>query len=182
MAQDVIYQMLQGKNKVLLFRKLGDTEEGARLAFQTEHTFTYNRELEKVATKDGVVIKVGELESEVPISAIQSKKNPLFSILQNCAIKGDKVELWEVTVDEDVKNDEDKYPAVYAQGYLESWELPAGVEDEAEISTTFQVELEPQFGFTSLSEAQELAVQYAFTEVDEQPTYGENSEGNGTED
>src|SRR5690625_4899752 len=109
MAQEVIHQMLQGKNKILLFRKLGDTSaEGARLAFQTEHTFTYNRELEKVATKDGVVIKVGELESEVPLTAIQSKKDPLFSILQNCAIKGDKVELWEVTVDEDVKNEEDK--------------------------------------------------------------------------
>lgn len=179
MAQEVIHQMLQGKNKILLFRKLGDNAEGARLAFQTEHTFSYNRDLERIETKDGSIIKVGELESEVPLTAIQSKKDPLFSILQAAAIAGDKVELWEVTVDEDVKNEKDKYPAVYAQGYLESWELPAGVEDEAEINTTLQVELEPQFGFTALSDEQELAVQYAFIEVDEQPTYGNDE---GTED
>ena|SRR5690625_473135 len=178
MTQEVIHQMLQGKNKILLFRKLGDTSaEGARLAFQKEHTFSYNRNLERIETKDGSVIKVGGLESEVPLTAIQSKKDPLFSILQAGAIAGDKFELWEVTVDEDVKTAEGKYPAVYAQGYLESWELPANVEDEAEISTTLQVELEPQFGFTSLSESQELAVQYAFIEVDEQPKQIGDNEG-----
>jgi|SRR5699024_455166 len=178
MNEEAIYQMLQGKNKILLFRKYGDSSEGVRLAFQIGHTFSYSRELNKITTKDGVVIKVGELDSEVPISAIQSKKDPLFSTLQSCMISGHKVEMWEVTVDEDVKNEEGKYPAVYAQGYLDSWDLPAEVEDEAQIDSTLQVEYEPQFGFTSLSKEQELAIQYAFIEVNEQPkNIGEDVEG-----
>lgn len=158
--------MLQGKNKILLFRKLGETEDAAKLLFQTEHTFDYSRELDKIITKDGVVIKVGELETEVSIEAIQAKSDPTAKMLQDAVINGDKLEMWEVTVDEDVKED-DKYPAVYCQGYLENWELPAGAEDEAEVSSTFQVELAPQFGLTGLTEEQEEAVQYAFIEVDE---------------
>ena len=168
-------EMLQGRNKILLFRRLGDTEDGAKLVFQTEHTFSFDRELEKIVTKDGTVIKVGELESEVSIEAIQAKEDAVFGMLQDAVIKGEKLELWEVTVDDDLKDEDDKYPAVYAQGYLEGWELPAGAEDEAEISSTFQVELEPQFGYTALTEEQMDAVQYAFIELDETQDSGDDT-------
>ncbi len=158
-------EMLQGKNKVLLFRKLADSsKEAAKLVFQTEHTFSYSRSLDRIVTKDGTIIKVGELESEVSIEAIQSKKDPVREMLEQAAIKGEKLELWEVTVDEDLK-ETDKYPAVYAQGYLDSWENPANAEDEVTISSNFMIELEPQFGMTALTVEQEEAVQYAFRET-----------------
>ncbi|HAM79601.1 phage major tail protein, TP901-1 family [Ornithinibacillus bavariensis] len=157
--------MMQGKNKILLFRKLSDqNKEAAKLAFQTEHTFSYSRSLDRIVTKDGTIVKVGELESEVSIEAIQSKTDPVRDMLRQAVLDGEKLELWEVTVDEDLKQG-DKYPAVYAQGYLDSWEDAAGAEDESTVSGNFIVELEPQFGMATLTKEQEEAVQYAFRDT-----------------
>src|SRR5690606_6608601 len=158
-------EMMEGKHKVLLFRRLADQNtEAAKLAFQTEHTFSYSRSLDRIVTKDGTIIKVGELESEVSIEAIQSKDDPVRAMLREAVTNGEKLELWEVTVDEDLKQ-EDKYPAVYAQGYLDSWEDASGAEDESTVSGNFIVELEPQFGMATLTAEQEEAVQYAFRDT-----------------
>ena len=160
---EAIKAVLDGKNKILLFRKLSEQKtEAAKLVFQTSHTFSYSRELNSIVTKDGRIVRPGELESEVSVEAIQSKRDPLASMLKEAVIKGEKLELWEVTVDEDLKDVDGKYPAVYAQGYLGEWEEEAGSEDEATISSTFMVEMEPQFGYATLTEEQEQAVQYAF--------------------
>lgn len=158
-------EMQQGKNKILLFRRLKDAETKAatKLVFQKDHTFTFNRALDKIVTKDGTIIKVGELESEVPLEAIQAKNDPLGNMLRDAVIKGEKLELWEVDVDPDAESAE--YDAIYAQGYLGSWESGANVDDESAISSTFQVEMEPQFGKVTLSEEQETAVQYAFRDT-----------------
>lgn len=159
-------EMQQGKDKILLFRVLSEdeTKEAAKLVFQTEHTFTYSRDLDKIVTKDGTVIKVGELETEVSIEAIQAKNDEVGEMLRNAVLKGQKLEMWEVNVDGD-EDDSGNYPAIYVQGYLDSWETNAGAEDESEISTTFHVELEPQFGVTTLTDEQETAVQYAFRDT-----------------
>jgi TP901-1 family phage major tail protein len=157
-------EMQQGKNKILLFRKLSEqSTAAAKLVFQTEHTFSYSRSLDRIVTKDGTIIKVGELEAEVSIEAIQSKSDPTAQMLREAAIAGEKLELWEVTVDAEAVGG--KYPAIYAQGYLDSWEDTSGAEDEATISSNFIVELEPQFGEATLTEDQEAAVQYAFKDT-----------------
>src|SRR5690625_1701212 len=104
-------EMQQGKNKILLFRKLSETNTtAAKLVFQTEHTFSYSRSLDRIVTKDGSIVKVGELESEVSIEAIQSKGDPVGEMLRDAVLKGEKLELWEVTVDEELKSEDDKYP------------------------------------------------------------------------
>lgn len=160
-------QMQQGKNKILLFRRLKDqgNEEGIKLVFQTGHTFSMSRAIDKVNTKDGSINKIGELETEVSINAIQAKRDPVGDMLRDSVINGETLEVWEVTIDEDFKNEEGKYPAVYAQGNLDQWEWTAEVEDESTISSTFFVNLKPQFGYTALTEEQENAVQYAFREI-----------------
>lgn len=159
-------EMMQGKNKILLFRLLSkDSVEAAKLVFQTEHTFSYSRSLDSIVTKDGSIIKVGELETEVSIDAIQAKNDPVNKMLQQSVIDGQKLEMWEVTVDEELKTEDDKYPAVYVQGFLDSWETNASAEDESTVSTTFKVELKPQFGEATLTVEQEEAVQYAFRDV-----------------
>ncbi|MBN6206385.1 phage major tail protein, TP901-1 family [Ralstonia pickettii] len=158
-------EMLQGKNKILLFRDfLKRNESAAKLVFQTEHTFSYNRELNRIETKDGTVVQVGELESSVSISAIQAKDDPVREMLEEAVKAGKKLELWEVTVDEDLEVD-GKFPAVYCQGYLDSWENPANVEGEATVSSNFVVEMEPQTGMATLTDEQIEAVQYAFTDT-----------------
>jgi len=159
-------EMMQGKNKILLFRKLSEQNTAAaKLVFQTEHTFSYSRSLDRIVTKDGTVVKVGELEAEVGIDAIQSKEDPVRDMLADAAIKGEKLELWEVTVDEELKDTDGKYPAVYAQGYLDSWETTSSAEDESTVSSNFIVELEPQKGMATLTAEQEEAVQYAFSDT-----------------
>lgn len=160
-------EMQQGKAKILLFRNLKEqgNADGIKLVFQTGHTFTMSRAIDKVNTKDGSINKIGELETEVSIEAIQAKKDPVGDMLRDSVINGETLEVWEVTIDEDLKNEEGKYPAVYAQGNLDQWEWTADVEDEATISSTFFVNLKPQFGYTALTEEQENAVQYAFREI-----------------
>ena len=167
MANDeVIKAVLEGKKKILLFRRLADQHtDAAKLAFQPNLTFTYSRALESIITKDGTVVRPGALESEVSIEALQSKKDPLVTMLKTATIKGEKLELWEVTVDEEVKNEEGKYPAVYCQGYLGEWEEEASAEEDATFSGTFTVEMEPQFGYATLTTEQEEAVQYAFRDT-----------------
>lgn len=160
--------VLFGKQKVLLFRKASadDTSvDATKLVFQTDHTFTINRDVDRIQTKDGVIVKVGGLEAEVPIEALQSKNDPTAKMLEDSVLNGEKLEMWEVTVDEDLKNEEGKYPAIYVQGYLDSWEIGANVEDESTVSSTFTVEKVPQRGFTALTEGQEEAIQYAFKEA-----------------
>ena len=148
-------------------------EEAAKLVlFQTEHTFSYSRELERIVTKDGSLILVGGLESEVAIEAIQAMDDPVADIARDIVINGQKLEIWEVAVDDELKSPDNKYPAIYAQGYLDSWEDPANAEENAAISANFSVELEPQFGEATLTDAQQLAVQYAF-----QDTQAESAEG-----
>ena len=160
-------KMLEGKNRFLLFRKLSEqgTEDGIKLVFQTSHTFAMSRAIDKVVTKDGSINKIGELETEVTIEAIQAKDDPVGDMLRDSVYNGEELEVWEVTYDEDLKNEEGKYPAVYAQGNLENWEWTADAEDDATISSTFFVNLKPQFGYTALPEGIEEAVQYAFKEV-----------------
>lgn len=166
MLKDAI---LSGKHKILLFRLYVEDEtavpEASKLLFQTEHTFSYSRSLDLIVTKDGTKIKVGELESEVGIEALQSKDDVTATMLRNAAIGGKKLELWEVTVDEDMKTEDDKYPAVYCRGYLDSWENGAGAEDDATISSNFTVEMEPQEGLATLTASQEEAIQYAFRDT-----------------
>lgn len=158
-------EMQQGKNKILLFRLLSEQNtSAAKLVFQTEHTFSYSRSLDRIVTKDGTIVKVGELESEVSIEAIQAKTDPVRDMLENAVKQGEKLELWEVTVDEELKEG-DKYPAVYAQGYLDSWESSSAAEDESTVSSNFIVELEPQVGLATLTADQEEAVQYAFKDT-----------------
>lgn len=160
-------KMLEGKNRFLLFRLLSEQEnkDGIKLVFQTGHTFSMSRSIDKVTTKDGSINKKGELETEVTIDAIQAKDDPVGDMLRDSVYNGEELEIWEVTYDEDLKNEEGKYPAVYAQGDLENWEWTADAEDDATISSTFFVNLKPQFGFTALPEDIEDAVQYAFKEV-----------------
>ncbi|WP_090399653.1 phage major tail protein, TP901-1 family [Natribacillus halophilus] len=156
-------EMVNGRDKILLFRlQENQDEEAAKLVFQTEHTFSYERDIERIITKDGTIISVGELESNVEITAIQAKDDPVAEMLRDSVIGGKRLEVWELTVDEDAQDDDGKYPAIYAQGYLESWEDVAGAEDEPEVTGTLNIELEPQFDYADLTEDQEQAVQYAF--------------------
>lgn len=155
---------MHGRNKVLFFRELSkaSAEPAKKLVFQTEHVFSYSNENDVIMTKDGAIISNKGVSTEVSITAIQAVGDPVIEFMRNSVLNTVKLEMWEVNVDEDAKNESGLYPAIYCQGYLNEWEDPANVEDFVETSTTFTVEQKPQWGYVELSETQVQAVQYAF--------------------
>lgn len=157
-------KVMQGKNKILLFRRLKDKEKenAIKLVYQTSHTFSFSSDNTTIVTKDGNVIIPAEVATEVPIEAIQSVGDPTAEMLMRSVLDQEMLEMWEVTIDEDLKNEDGKYPAIYTRGYLNSWELPNPAEGESTISTTFNVEKKPQWGFATLTAEIEAAAQYAF--------------------
>lgn len=158
-------KIVQGKDKILLFRKLGESSAALKLLFQVEHTFEFSRELDTIVTKDGTIVKDSGIESEVPIEAVQAKNDPAYEMLQNSVINGEMIEVWEVTLDEEMKEGSE-YPGIYARGRLDSWSIPANVEDEATISSTLIVEGVPQFGTTPIPAGLEESLsQYGFVKL-----------------
>lgn len=157
-------KVMQGKNKFLLFRRLADKEKenAIKLVYQTSHTFSFTSDNTTIVTKDGNVIIPAEVATEVPIEAIQSVGDPTADMLMEAVLNQEMLEMWEVTYDESLKNEDGKYPAIYTRGYLNSWELPNPAEGESTISTTFNVEKKPQWGYATITAEVETAVQYAF--------------------
>lgn len=161
------YEMVEGKNKVLLFRRFKDRgdKNAIKLVFQTEHTTSYERDMDSVITKDGPILRVGELQTNVEITAIQAKRDPTFKMLRDTVINGERLEVWEVDIDPEGEDDDGKFPAMYAQGYLESWEDTSSAEDEPEVTGTLNVDMHPQFDTATFDFENQEDVQYAFRDT-----------------
>lgn len=153
---------IYGKDKILMFRKLGDKSAAAKLALQTEHKWEYERKNETKSTKDGAVVASGGLEVKLSIEALSSR-DAVNELLADSVLKGYKLEVWEIDLS-GTKNG-DKYPAKYAQGSLGKWEIPANVEDIEEISTEMAIDGIPQKGDATLTQAQEEEILYAFKDT-----------------
>ena len=151
-----------GKNKILMFRKLGDKTAAAKLALQTEHTWKYERSTDSEKTKDGAVVTDGGLEVTLSIEAVTSNDD-VNKMLKNAVVNGDKLEVWEIDL-AGTKQDE-KYPAIYAQGALSSWEVPDNVEDLETLSTEMTIEGKPVEGYATLTASQVEEINYAFKDT-----------------
>src|SRR5699024_474164 len=162
---ETIQKISQGKDKVLFFRLLRDEAktDAKKMLFQTEHTFSYSRDQDSITTKDGRVLKDGGLETEVSIEAVRAKNDPINAMLKYSVIKGLTVEVWEVTVDEELIEGNEA-PAVYARGKLSEWEDANSAEDESTVSSTLMIEQEPQFGTVTIPQdiLEILDTQYKF--------------------
>ena len=153
-----------GKNKILMFRKLGDKTAAAKLALQTEHKWKYERKNDSTATKDGSVISDKGLEVTLSIEAVATR-DALNLMLKDSVVSGYKLEVWEI--DLAGEKQENKFPALYAQGSLNSWEVPENVEDLETVSTEMGIEGKPVAGFATLSDSQIAEINYAFKDTTE---------------
>ncbi|MBF0714493.1 phage major tail protein, TP901-1 family [Gemella sp. GH3] len=151
-----------GKDKVLMFRKLGDKKAAAKLALQIEHKWEYERSTDITKTKDGAVVSDGGLETKLTIEAIATK-DELNTLLKNSVIEGFKLEVWEVDLAGEKQGG--KFAALYAIGRLATWEVPANVEDLEQVSTEMTIEGVPQAGFATLSAQQQEEIMYAFKDT-----------------
>lgn len=151
-----------GKNKILMFRKLGDKTAAAKLALQTEHKWKYERKNDSTATKDGSVVSDKGLEVTLSIEAVTSRDD-VNKMLKNSVVNGEKLEVWEIDLAGEKQGE--KYPALYAQGALSSWEVPDNVEDLETLSTEMTIEGKPVEGYATLTNSQIKEINYAFKDT-----------------
>ena len=151
-----------GKNKILMFRKLGDKTAAAKLALQTEHKWKYERKNDSTATKDGSVVSDKGLEVTLSIEAVTSRDD-INKMLKNSVVNGEKLEVWEIDLAGEKQGE--KYPALYAQGALSSWEVPDNVEDLETLSTEMTIEGKPVEGYATLTASQVEEINYAFKDT-----------------
>lgn len=159
------YNAKHGKDRILLFRTLKEAGEvgAAKLALQTEHTWSYDRSVDSTQTKDGTVTYDSGLEVTLDINAVISD-DPVNNMLYQAVINGDKIEVWDVDLSIE-GGTPGTYKAKYAQGLLESWEDPASVEDLSELSTSMRIDGIPKEGDATLTEDQEEEIMYAFRDT-----------------
>lgn len=157
-------QAKKGKDKILMFRLLSEAaaKSAAKLALQVEHEWEYNRDTDTTQTKDGSITTDGGLEVSLSISGLSSN-DEVNRMLKGSVINGAMLEVWEVDLAE--KNEDNKYAAIYARGKLNSWTVPANVEDFEELETEMSIEGVPQEGLVTLTQEQEQYIQYAFSDI-----------------
>ena len=166
---------IQGVKKVLFFQAMDDTTtdgSGLRLAFQTEHTLTQERETIEELTKDGNIKDTGDINASLSFTSYVAKNDPTFDLLQEAFNNNESLQVWEVDLTE--KDEGETYDSLYAQGKLTSFEVSNSADGFSELSTELAINLIPQRGPVTVSEAQFDAVQYAFKAFGELAT--ENAE------
>lgn len=156
---------IKGKSKILLFRLLGEksSKKAAKLALQTEHEWSYERETDATQTKDGAIVSTGGLEVTLDISAVSSRDDVNKMLFR--AVKEDlTLEVWEIDLEDNKSGN--KYGAKYAQGKLNSWTLPDSVDGFEEISTTMAIDGVPVDGEATLEEDQKALIKAAYEFTD----------------
>ena len=142
-------EVMQGKDRILLVRRLDEaaTKKAMKPLFQIEHEWEFSRESSGTQTKDGVASRDDE---------------NLY--MKDAVEDGILMEFWDVDLKGE-KNAEGKYPAIYAQGYVNSWSLPANVEELVEIETEASINGKPQDGFATVEADIIAEAQYAFQDT-----------------
>lgn len=171
---EAMLKPIYGKDKILMFRLLEEAskQSAAKLALQTEHTLSAERSVDTTQTKDGAVTSDGGIEYSLDLTAIASQ-DEVNKMLKKSVDEQKVLEVWEINLAGEKQGE--KYPALYMQGKLESWELPANVEDLAEISTSMKIDGKPQEGYATISESDKKAILYAFRDVTPYKGTGENA-------
>lgn len=160
-------EAVQGKKIAYLYRILKDaaTANAEHVAFTTENSTTMSRDADTTATKDGAIRTPGEVEVEITTTAILSVGDTMIGKLKNALVSGEKVEVWEVNLDEK-GTDEGKFKATYYQCYVTEFEKTSSAEDHVECSLTFGAEGSGVEGEATISTAQQEMIElYGFADT-----------------
>lgn len=157
---------IEGKDRILKFRKLSDrgTQTAAKLALQTEHSWSSSKTINRTATKDGTKVAGGAEEDTLSISALSSDDDT-NNYLEEAYRNGEIVEVWDIDLSSPHETEENKYAAKYAQGLLNGWETPAPTEDFVTLDTELEIDGTPQKGFATVTEEEQEEIQYAFQDT-----------------
>lgn len=151
---------VHGKDKILKFRILEDASkvDGAKLALQTEHEWSYERDNNSTMTKDGSIQSDSGLNVTLDISAVSSR-DEVNLMLFRAVKEGKLLEVWEYDL---ASEESGQFDTTYARGYLSSWTVPDSAEDLEELSTTMNIEGVPVTGKDKLTEEEINRVNAAY--------------------
>lgn len=161
---------IQGKRIIYLYRILKDaaTDDAKALAFTTENERTKSRDADTTETKDGPIRTPGALETEITTTAIfSSESDEMITKLEKAVDDMDKVEIWEVNLDNPGTSDNaGKFAAKYFQGYVTEFGMTSSAEDHAEASLTFGIEGTGKEGYATVSDEQQEIASYVFADTE----------------
>lgn len=155
-------ELISGKDLVLFFRRRADhaTEDGAKLRFQTEHSFSFGKETETIITKDGPinVISDGENTADITSLAYKEETAPIetWKNIRTWFKNNDLVEIWQVDVS---SLSTGTYSVEYFQGYVTSFEISAPAEGRVELSMSYAINGNGAEGTDTLTAEQLAAIE-----------------------
>lgn len=161
---------IEGKTRILKFRKLSDRSErvAAKLALQTEHSWSSSKTINRTPTKDGSKTAAGSMEDTLSISAVASD-DPVNNYLEEAYQNDEVVEVWDIDLSTPYQGGggggNNRYATKYARGLLNGWETPAPTEDFVTFDTELEIDLVPQKGFATVTEDEQEEIQYAFQDT-----------------
>ncbi len=156
-------ETLKGIDRILLFRVLDSAGEASKLAFQTEHEINKTRDSDSVATKDGAVRSLGDLETEISVTSILAKGDDFADEIEQAFDDGQIIEIWDI--DRSGEESAGKHPATYYQAYMTEYSQSPNAEDDTEMELEFSVNGKGVKGEATLTEEQSDVVQYAFQDT-----------------
>lgn len=155
-----------GKKLVYLFRILSEqsTADGAVLAFTTENSRSISNDAETTATKDGTVRTPGTPEVEITATALLAKNDVMIGKLETACEAGTLVECWEANLEE-AGATSGTYEGKYFQGYITEFEKTSNADGNVECSITYGANGVGVSGDVTVTEAQQEAASYVFTDT-----------------
>lgn len=157
-------QPIKGLDRVLVFDKINGSSAGT-LAFETENSLSESRDTESTMTKGGRVTSGGGYEATLSCTTLVSASSATLTTLRTAIRKGTKIEGWRVDTSGGIGEPTAKYPAIYFQGTVTSYEESAPAEGDAEASIEIAIDGVPQEGTTAFTKDQQESLQYAFKEI-----------------
>lgn len=137
-------EMLQGKSHMLFMRAYKDreTEDGAKLRFQTEHSVSEDKETESIGTKDGNQITINDGESTIDITSYAYNEDDgteaFWKQVHRWFKANERVEIWDVDVSNPTA--EGSVNATYYRGYFTSFEQSKPYDGNIELSLSYSIE------------------------------------------
>lgn len=159
-------EAVSGKRMVYLFRILSKaaTAAGAVLAFTTENERTKSKDADSTVTKDGTIRTPGASETEITATALLTKGDTMVDELEDAMDNDEIIECWEVNLDEPGEGD-NKFKAMYFQGYLTEVGKSSNAEDFVEVSLAFAANGNGARGDATVTADQQEVAAYVFKDT-----------------
>ena len=158
---------VQGKKIIYLYRIASEESQqaGTMISFATENGRTKSKDADSTMTKDGSIRTPGASEVEISSTSILAKGDTMIDKLEDAMDEDKLIQIWEVNLEEPVAESQNKFKAMYFEGYLTELEKTSNAEDNVEVSLTFGINGVGKRGEATVTTAQQMEAQYAFKDT-----------------